>query len=617
MENINDLVSEIIKYRDAYWNGETLISDAEYDSKIEELRKIDSNHPILHTIEHGKAISMDKQIIHEKPMLSLNKVYNKDDLMEWIKHVSRNEKEIFLIQPKYDGISCHYDKGIYSTRGDGNIGENITNVCVAMCNHQEEDGRKKIDFYGEIVIKKSDFKNIYSKVFRPDGNLFKNSRNAVAGILGNDDYMYYANQGAILTLIDYDKYSFESSVEDFEKNWDVFKGIINTLDYPMDGIVIKIKDKEYAESLGYTAHHPKGAIAFKFENASAETVLLDVEYGMGKENITAIAVFEPIELNGVTISKAVIPMNSKNLPNIYNGDFRKGSKIIVERAGDVIPHIIKIETNSEGELFFIDKCPFCNSEIEIADSAIKCKNDDCRKKLIHKLYDALTILGIKNIGEKNVDVISEYILEKNGLKINLDNWMSCIVKTNYCFEALSNIPRFGAKSAQNIINETQKIRETSISKLIAALGIPNVGIKIGNELEKFGNILDIVKLPEDVLANIDGIGTIMAKRLHEIFVKHEDEIIAVASHFKFKNNDINVNKNKETICFTGAMTYSRSQMSKFAIDAGYDVIDSVTKNLNILVVADNADFTSSKCVKALKYGTKVIKEMDFFKLIKK
>lgn len=606
--NTIDLIKKIQEYKDAYWNGEPLVADSEYDKLIEELRKIDPNNSLLTQIEYNNT-TYHNQIEHKKPMLSLNKVYEKEDLFKWMKSVSRTENEEFFIQPKYDGISCHYEFGIYATRGNGNIGENITNVCIAMCNHETEKDYKKVDFYGEIVIKKSQFNTLYSNIYRPDGNTFKNPRNAVAGILGTDDYMYYANQKAVITLIDYDKYSFPIKVNEVESGWDIIKGVISSLDYPMDGIVVKLADKEYAESLGATAHHPKGAIAFKFENVKTDTTLLDVEWGMGKENITATAIFEPVNLNGVTISKAVIPMNSKTLPCIYNGDFTKNSNITVERAGDVIPHIININTNPNGNVFSIDKCPFCGSEIEITESAIKCTNDNCRKKLIHKLYDALVVLGIKNIGEKNVDTICEYLFEKKGLKINLLNWMSLITNSSECFELLKGIPRFGEKSAKNIIDATNSIKQTTLAKFIASLGVSNVGIKIGTELQNFGDIDNILKLPEDILANVDGVGEIMAKRLYKYFNENYDYIISLSSLFNFnsyKNNSV-----KQNICFTGAMLFSRSKMSDIAQKAGFNVLDNVTKDLNILVVANDADMSSSKCKKALKYGTKIIKEEEF------
>lgn len=609
----DELIEKINKYRDAYWNGEPLVSDAEYDKLIEELRNIDADNSLLNSIEHGKMKSSNGKVEHQTPMLSLNKVYNKEDLIKWINSVSRTEDELFYVQPKYDGISCHFEYGRYGTRGDGYVGEDITNVCIAMCKHEASNNMS--NYYGELVIKKSDFQNIYSKVLRPDGNVFKNSRNAVAGILGTDDYMYYANQGAIITLIDYNKYSFDMKANEVETKWDIIKGIINSLDYPMDGIVVKIADKEYGESLGYTSHHPKNAMAFKFENAQAETRLLNVEWGMGKENITATAIFEPINLNGVEITRAYIPMQSQTLPSIYNGDFTKGSCVTVERAGDVIPHIIKIKTNPLGYKFNIKTCPFCDSDIIITNSAIKCSNPNCRRKKVHVLYEALVMLGVKNIGEATIDVICKKLIEKNGMEINLNNWMNAILKSNP-FEFISRLEGFGEKSASIIIEETKMICNNTLPKFIASLSIPNVGIKIGKSLtDKFENINHIINANLYEYTGIDGVGKVMSERLHNYFKENGEYVLETAKHFTFE--EVIKSIGSKSICFTGTMSYPRSQMSQFAKNAGYNVLDSVTKSLDILVVADSADLTSSKCVKAQKYGTNVITETEFFKLIKK
>lgn len=611
--NINELIEKITKYRDAYWNGEPIATDSEYDILIEKLRKLDKNHPLLNSIEHGNVKSSSGKIEHVTPMLSLNKVYNKEDLIKWIKSVSRTENETFFVQPKYDGISCHFNYGVYSTRGNGYVGEDITNVCIAMCNH--EPSTCNHHYYGELVIKKSDFKNIYSKIFRPDGKTFKNSRNAVAGILSTDDYMYYANQGAIITLIDYDKYSFEMKCNEANEKWDIIRGVINSLDYPMDGIVVKLADKEYGESLGCTAHHPKNAMAFKFENASAETYLKGIEWGMGKENITATAIFEPINLNGVEVTRAYVPMQSQTLPCINNGDFREFSKITVERAGDVIPHITEIKTNHLGILFKIDKCPFCGSDIEITKSAIKCINKNCRRKQVHILYEALVMLGVKNIGETTVDIICKELIETNGLEINLDNWMNFILKSNP-LKLISNLEGFGEKSASSIIEETKMICNNDLPKFIASLGIPNVGIKIGTTLtNKFENIENIINANLYEYTNIEGVGKVMSERIYHYFQNNGDYVLKTSKHFNFeeiKNTDI-----LKTVCFTGSMRMPRSEMTKLAENAGFKVIDSVTKSLDVLVVADGVDLTSSKCIKAQKYGTQIMRENDFIKFFKK
>ena len=610
--NIAELETRIIELRKAYWEGECTTSDAEYDALIEQLRKLEPNNSLLTTPEHGT--SHLAKISHKTPMLSLQKVYNKEDLLKWIDSVSRSDDEEFLVQPKYDGISCHCENGIYSTRGDGNVGENVTGVCLAMCNIDHSDNGSKTDFYGEIVIKKSDFNTIYKNVKRDNGEVFKNSRNAVAGILNADDYGFYKKQGAVLTLVDYDKYSFSMKKSEADTKWDIIKGVINALDYPMDGIVVKIADKAWYNAQGTTSHHPKGAMAFKFENSSARTFLEGIDWGMGKEYITATAVFQPVNLGGVTVSRASIPMKSKTLPCVMNGDYNHDAVITVERAGDVIPHITDIMKSPFGDVFMIDKCPFCGSEIEVLESGVRCTNPDCLQKKLHRLYESLVALGVKNIGESTVSDIYRRLGDKS--VNNLLYWWICNVPYIKCM--IAGLDGYGMASASIIATETEKILNTTVPKFIAAMGIPNVGIKIGREIEKkYGDIGKFVHTStREDLMTMDGVGDVMADRIRTWLDNsvNSTEMLELAEKFTFEQPEQQqVQKQGETVCFTGAMRMKRSEMQFVARQHGYTPIDTVTKGLDILVVADDVDLTSSKCVKAQKYGTRIMREADFLK----
>ena len=610
---VSGLEEKIKELRSAYWEGKCDTPDSEYDALVEKLRKIDPNNGLLATPEHGA--SHGAKIVHKTPMLSLQKVYSKEDLMRWIDSVSRSDDEEFLVQPKYDGISCHYDHGTWSTRGDGNVGEDVSEVCRRLAVIDQNVPCN--DFYGEIVIRNSHFDSTYRNVRRENGETFKTQRNAVAGILNTDDVGFYAKQNAVLTLVDYDMYSFSMKKSEAETKWDIIRGIINALDYPMDGIVVKIADKEWYGRQGVTSHHPKGAMAFKFENSSQKTFLKDVEWGMGKECITATAIFQPVVLNGVTVSRAVIPMKSKSLPCVMNGDFNYDAIVTVERAGDVIPHITEVSKNPVGEPFAIDKCPFCGSEIEILESGVRCTNPDCRRKKIHRLYDALVVLGMKNVGESTVTALCNQ-LGFDDCDISLLHWMRSFT-TPQAVNAISRLNGFGDSSANEIVGETRRIGNTTMSKFIAALGIPNVGISIGKAIEqKYGNIVSFLnKVNVEDLRSIDGIGDVMACRIVDWLAQDGNStyIANLASHFTFDEQGMRTQQpTGKTVCFTGAMRMKRSEMQFVARQHGYSPIDSVTKGLDILVVADDVDMTSSKCVKAKKYGTEVIRESDFLKM---
>lgn len=606
----NELANKIEELRKAYWAGTCTTPDNEYDALVEELRKLDPNHPLLTTPEHGAMAG--EQVVHKVPMLSLQKVYNEQELLDWVAKITRSDSEEFLIQPKYDGVSCHYDNGVYSTRGDGQVGENVTGVCNAICKPELAANEDCTSYYGELVIKNSDFATVYKGIKTGAGMPFKNSRNAIAGMLGTDDYAFYAKQGAIITLIDYRKYSFKANARDFATKWPLVKQMISTLDFPMDGIVVKLADTAYAESLGSTSHHPRGAMAFKFANECASTELVDIEWGMGKNSITATAIFKPINIGGTTISRAVVSMVSKTLPCIANGDFKQGSKLVVERAGDVIPHIVSVDNNGINNApFELSVCPYCGSTLVFEESAARCPNDDCLEKSIQRLYCSLVTLGAENIGLATVRSVATFIKDWYYEGIGLFNWMKYVPTADFA-SRLSLESGFGNSSANSIVGETIKIAKTTMAKFLAALNIPGVGIKVGTLLMERYSISELLTCGEMQLAQIPGIGPVIAKRFVEYVSFHRGYIRALASKFTMEAPMAQTSAgNAPSVCFTGAMRVARSQMQSIARNAGFAPIDQVTKTLNILVIADTADGTSSKCVKARKYGTTIMTESEF------
>ena len=619
METEKQLVERIVELRDAYWAGEAKVSDAEYDALIEKLRTINKNNPLLNSIETG--VIHGKTVKHIVPMLSLKKVYSKEELYAWMKSVARNENESFLIQPKYDGISCHCDHETYSTRGDGNVGQDITEILVGLhaAIEFEKDANivNKPDFYGEIVIKNSDFNTVYKNIHNNAGNTFKTQRNAVAGIFGVDDYNFYANQGAKVTLVDYDKYSFPCSLKEFDLKWDIVSQIISKLDYPMDGIVVKLADKNYSRMLGNTEHHPRGNIAFKFENISKWTVMKDVIWGMGKGQITATAVFEPIEINGVKISKAVIPMASEVLPSIVNGDFTVGTKLLVERAGDVIPHIVKVETNRAENPFALSNCPWCGEKLVVDKTSVSCVNPMCKERAIQSIYYSLVTLGCKNVGEAIVREIYNISKFRNSTVQFPDTIKDFIdfATSNEGREAIKNTPGYGNVSANNIYRELMQIKNNTATNVLASLNIPNLGKKLaGLLIDKYKTIDNLFSDNTSYMEilNLPGVGEIMADRIykHISSIEYREYVKQYASWFIFEQPIENVSVAKGKVCFTGAMMYERKKMFDIARKAGFEPIDSVTKDCGLLVMAD-VNSTSTKAVKARKLGIKIMTDKEF------
>lgn len=603
--NKNELEELIRKNDELYWSGTPEISDVEYDKLVEELRKIDPDNELVNRVNSENAAGA--KVVHKEPMLSLNKVYSKEELKKWMISVSRTEDEVFLVQPKYDGISGKLEDGVLATRGNGIEGSNITDKLVMMALDTDKTIDVKRDYMlGEIVITNSDFKNIYPNVKSKSGRVFKNSRNAVSGLVGNEDFEYYHKQGARLTFVDYDKHSEEMKLNEFDKKFAEIEERIKGYDYPMDGIVIKLKDIEYGKTLGKTDHHPKNQIALKFTNESKITKLIDVEFGMGKDNhITAVAIMEPVDIQGVTISRASIALNepSDGGPCIVNGDIAYGDIVTIERAGMVIPYIKSIVPHEgERQIIKLEKCPFCGSEIEIGKSTVTCMNQNCWEGKVRDVSFQLITLGIFGIGVAVIRSIMN--------KTKIDNLYDFL---NLKYEDLEGIEGFGETSKQNILAEIKRIKHVKEDIFLKALNIPNLGGTVAKLLLKRFSLEYILNnIKEYEMYGIEGIGPVTAQNVYYGLNKRKEEIMKLYSLFTFEKKE-EIKSEKGTICFTGKSAYKRSEMEDMARKKGFEPVDTVNKDLTILVVAD-INSTSSKTVKAKKLGIKIISEQEFFKI---
>lgn len=597
MTRIEEL-EKIIEKNDAlYWeNGISEISDEEYDKYVNELKEIDPNNSLINKI-NGTNLGKNK-VYHKIPMLSLDKVYSKEELFKWMNKVAQTDSEEFLVQPKYDGISGKYEENILSTRGNGEIGENITNKLPIV---NFETNKEDTSFIlGEILIKINDFANIFSKIISPSTKkCYKNPRNATAGIMGTDDISFFKEQGAKLTFVDYDLYSYTLKLNEFDSKWEKIEKEILELPYPMDGIVIKIKDKKYGDSLGNTAHHPRSAIAFKFTNPKKETKLIDVEWSFGKGSLTPVAIFEPIDLDGITITRASLA-NYENLKklNICIGDY-----VTVERAGRVIPHVISVRKSNDLNTKnpFIDKCPCCGSHLVVASPEIYCPNKNCFEKQKRRLLFSLRSIGIEGIGLPTI----EKIMKSSNIKNLYDFVNISMVQLNDC--------GFGEITVKNIFNEIQAHRNIKDYQYITSLNIEDVG----NEIAK--NILNEISLDNLIkctsvgdLTKIRGVGSVTAEKIIGYFKNNYEYAIKLLSCFFIEKTE-KTDNNTKTVCFTGAMEQPRKYYEEIAREKGIVPISNVTSSLTYLVVSD-MNSTSSKMKKAQKYGIKILSVDEFMNL---
>lgn len=585
----NELV-KLIEYHDRlYWNeGNPEISDEEYDELVRRLETISPKHPILTRINAPKVLGSAK-VRHERPMLSLDKAYSLEDLLKWAEKYARSSREKFLIQPKYDGISANFKNGVLATRGDGEEGEDISDkLPLIELETNAYKGPVNRQVRGEIVIRNDDFKTIYSKIVKKDGKPYKNSRNAVAGIMGLKDITFMVHQKAKLTLIDYDMVSYNIFFSNFEQKWSEILSKIENLPYPMDGIVVKIADEVYRESLGHTAHHPRGEIAFKFSGIRRQTELVDVIWSFGKNSLTPVAQLAPVEIGGITIKQATL----HNIQNVIDKDLMIGDKVTVERAGDVIPYIVDSQPGSHRKTILIEYCPSCNALLAREGPEIKCVNSECMETRVQRLLAAVKSIGIEHLGEPNIRrMIST-------LKVKSLKDIFALSKGD-----ILNLEGFKEKSSNNLYNEIQSAKKVNDFQLLASLNIQGIGKNVAKKILEEYTIAEIRKLNKEQFSEIEGIGP---ERAEALFSELEKQSEYIDDLFECVNLIITKDsRSADTVCFTGKMPEKRSYYENLAQKNGYEAVDNVNKELSILVVA-NTNEKSSKVLKADNLGIKIL-----------
>ena len=589
----SELIRLIEYHNKCYWeNGEPEISDERYDELIRALRKTNPGHPLLSFVGAQKVAGSGK-VVHRKPMLSLDKAYSYNEVLTWATKYARNGDEIFLIQPKYDGISANYSENILATRGDGEAGENITDK-LPLIELETIGYRGPVNrpVRGEIVIRDDDFAKIYANITKKGGGSYKNSRNAVAGIMGLKDISDMVRQKAKLTLVDYNLVSYSVLFEDLQKEstWGELVAKIEELPYPLDGIVIKLADESYSESLGTTAHHPRGQIAFKFSGIRRESKILNVKWSFGKNCLTPVAEIEPVDIGGITIRNATL----HNAQNIEDRDIFIGDTVIVERAGDVIPYIVEARPGENRRSAMIVDCPCCGSRLERRGPDLSCTNPECSETKVQRLYAAVRNIGIERLGEPNIRRLISVV----GVRSLKDIFALKL-------EDILKLEGFKTKSATNLMDEIAKARMVTDYQLLAALNIPNVGPNIAKLILTEHTLDELRRLDAAELSKINGIGperAIAVERELRLQSSLLDDLLEAVTVRNTKGSE---NGNLPKICFTGKMPEKRSFYHALAQERGYEPVEDVNSALSLLV-ADNPDSSSSKLEKARKAGIKIV-----------
>ncbi len=653
------LVRLIERYSKEYYvDDNPSVSDAEYDQKMEQLIALESEFPELVSITSptqrigGTILKGFKKIRHEIPMMSLGDVFNTDELTEWVKKVEKDleERDVeFSLEMKIDGLSMSliYEDGILqscSTRGDGTIGEDVTvNVLTIPSIPTRIDAKGHIEIRGEVYMPKKSFLELNKEREKNGEPLFANARNAAAGSIRNldssiaksrklDAWWYYlenANQLGFKKHTDALNYvkslGFKvnpetkaiSGIDNILEYVAKYNKLRNSLEYDIDGIVLKVNDFSKYDILGYTAKTPKWAIAYKFPPEEVITKLEDIVFSVGRTGkITPNAVLDPVRVAGSLVSRATL----HNEDFILEKDLKIGDYVTLRKAGDIIPEVVKVikerRDGSEKDFKMIENCPDCGSKLERIEAIHYCLNPNCPSRIIESLihYASKDAMDIEGMGEKVVeelfnqnyltDIPSIYTLSKYRMDIiNSDGW--------------------SYKSVDNLLNAIERSKANSLEKLLFGLGIKEVGSKMAKTLAKlFSNIDNLASKTVEDLLKVNDIGEVCANSIYNFF-RNEKNINLIN---KLKEYNVNttylgsnlINENNfffnKKVVLTGTLeNYDRKEATRILEDLGAHVSGSVSKATDIVLAGENA---GSKLTKAQNLNIYIMSEEEFKEKIK-
>ena len=637
------------------------ISDAEYDRMMQELVKLETDFPDLMspdspTLRVG-APPLDKfEIIeHSIPMLSLENGFNDQDIFEFDRRIKRNlsidSDIIYTTEPKLDGVAVElvYENGrliTASTRGDGFYGELITsNVrtirSVPLRLHTEKEKRipSLLEVRGEVFIGKKAFKSLNNE--RLDENLppFANPRNAAAGSLRQLDskitakrpleiFVYGVGRIADLELESHSDILYALQKLGFRINPYIrpkvtIKEVIDgyrelseqrdLLPYDIDGMVIKVDSLALQRLLGATSRSPRWAIAYKFKAVQETTQIIDIDVQVGRTGtLTPVAHLSPVNIGGVTVSRATL----HNEDEIKRKDIKIGDTVLVQRAGDVIPEVVKViiskRTGEEKTFSMPLRCPVCDSSVIRSENeaALRCINTSCPAQIKERIkhFASKGAFDIDGLGDKLI----EQLVEKKLLRSYAD-----IFRLKE--DVLKDLERMGSKSAANIVHAIEDSKRITLNCFIYALGIRNVGEHMAGVLAgSFESLERLIGATPDELVAIDGVGSVVAESIVEFFKKHEnrkiiDDMIANGVKIFRDNAHKQGTLAGKTFVLTGTLeTLTRSEAKRAIEEAGGRVAGSVSRNTDYLVIGASP---GSKFKRAQELDVDIIDEQTLKKLM--
>ncbi len=646
-----EYLSETLKYhnRKYYIEDSPEIEDFEYDAMLRELEDLEAEFPELLKEDSptqlvGGAVSkLFTSVTHTVKMESLQDVFNFDELRTFGEKIDTT-KTAFSVEPKIDGlsVSLEYRDGLFfrgSTRGDGEVGEDVTANLLQIKSIPKAikfDG--ELEVRGEVYMPKSSFYKLVERQELMGDTPAKNPRNAAAGSLRQKNPKITAERELdifVFNIQRIDGKEFSSQIEtlDFLKNsgfsvlpsykkCDTIEQAIEEIErignsrgnlpYDIDGAVIKADNLAFRETIGSTSKFPKWAVAFKYPPEEKETVLKEIEIGVGRTGaLTPTAIFDPITLAGTTVSRATL----HNQDFISSKGISIGDTIIVRKAGDIIPEVLSVKIHNEDAPIYKlpDFCPSCNSPAfrEEGEAVVRCTNADCPAQLLRHLihFTSRDAMDIEGLGPAVLEQLLDADLIHNIVDLyTLD------------YEKMAQLERTGEKSVQNLKNAIENSKNNDLSKFLFALGIRHIGAKAGKLLsEHFGDIDSIMLAKKEDFEAIEGFGSILAESAFEFFSLDSTKKMIE----DFKSLGLNLKSLKEvkdnrftglTFVLTGTLpTLSRKEASDIIESFGGKTSSSVSKKTSYVLAGEEA---GSKLDKANALGIPVIDETEFNEMIK-
>ena len=646
--------------RDYYGHDAPVLLDSEYDVFFQELIGIEKLHPDLITQDSptqrvgSSPLSSFETVSHLSPMLSLNNATDEDDIKNFDRRTRdalNNEGEIsYFAEPKFDGLAVslrYVDKVLDQaiTRGDGSAGELVTNnirTVKSIPLTLGDEASKALEVRGEVVMMKRDFNDLNNRQSGAGEKLFANPRNAAAGSLRQLDskitatrklsffaYSLEFEEGGSVRLesqlemsIRLKKLGFRTSsfsevvqgTSGIQSFFNRTQSLRSKLDYEIDGVVYKVNKIDDQLALGFLARAPRYAVAYKFPPQEALTQLIDIEVQVGRTGaITPVARLAPIHVGGVVVTNATL----HNEDEIDRKQIKIGDVVVVRRAGDVIPEVVRpiLERRTEVRTFNMPRvCPECNGPItkEVGESVYRCvAGIKCRAQRAQSIWHFCSrkAMNIDGVGEKLIDQLVETRLVESfadlyRLKVN----------------EVSQLERMGKKSAENLCEAVLTSRKTTLGRFIFAMGIRNVGEQTARELARHFILLNpLMEASEDDLIQVPDVGPIVAKSVFDYFrdefhIEVVQDLLDLGVTLKperdMKESDILDGK---SFVLTGTLSrFSRDEAKQLIQMRGGLVMSSISKNINYLVYGEKA---GSKLKKANALGLKILKEQEFIELM--